>query len=50
MSLPESLNFSLSSDEHSFNGFSECAERNIKIDESIIRKVQTEKEALKKAQ
>ena len=50
MSLPESLNFSMSSDEHSFNGFSECAERNIKIDESIIRKVQTEKEALQKAQ
>ena len=50
MALQESLNFSVSSEEASVNGFSECAERNIKFDPDIIRKVQTEKEKLKKAQ
>lgn len=51
MAFPESLQFSMSSsDEQSFNGFSECAEKNIKIDQSTIRKVKTEKEALKKKQ
>ena len=50
MALQESLNFSVSSEEASVNGFSECAERNIKFDPDIIRKVQTEKEALKNAQ
>lgn len=50
MALQESLNFSVSSEEASVNGFSECAERNIKFDPDIIRKVQTEKEKLKNAQ
>jgi hypothetical protein len=48
--MAEILNFSMSSDDQSVNGFSECAEKNIQFDSGLIRKVQTEKEALKKAQ
>jgi len=50
MSLPDSFHFSMSPDDQSVNGFSECAEKKIIIDPLTIRKVQTEKEALKKAQ
>lgn len=50
MALPDSFHFSISSDDQSVNGFSEDAENKIIIAPSTIRKVQTEKEALKKAQ
>ncbi len=50
MALPDSFHFSMSSDDQSVNGFSEFAEKNIIIEPSTIRKVQTEKEALKKVQ
>lgn len=49
MALPQK-SFFMSSDEHSVNGFSEYAEKHLIIDQSIIEKIQTEKEALKNAQ
>jgi hypothetical protein len=50
MALPDSFHFSMSSDDQSVNGFSEDAENKIIIAPFTIRKVQTEREALKRAQ
>ena len=50
MALPDSFHFSMSSDDQSVNGFSEDAENKIIIAPFTIRKVQTEREALKRTQ